>query len=188
MYSNFEKVMMQIACEAPDTSLYSLARNCNDCRAAYKRWLCTVSIPRCEDILSNSPFSVPRNAGQAFPNGSSLPDEVKNALVQFPYSKVSRNKFIDAEIQPGPYREILPCEDVCYEVVQSCPAAIGFTCPQPGLIGFNVSYGRRGQNGSTVWCNYPGEPRTPLSGASTLLPSEWMLIYILSLFLVLFLG
>ena len=170
MYANFEKVMMQIQCEASNTSLYSLARTCDDCRAAYKRWLCTVSMPRCEDFASSNHFALMRNAGQAFPNGTLLSEDVRKPLVAKPYSNASRNPFIDTVVQPGPYKEILPCEDICYEVVQSCPAKIGFKCPQPNLVSFAYSYGRRDKNGSTVACNYPGEARTPLSAARSLLP------------------
>ncbi|KJZ75556.1 hypothetical protein HIM_05019 [Hirsutella minnesotensis 3608] len=171
MYANFEKVMMQIPCEAPRIALYSLSRNCDDCKAAYKKWLCSVMMPRCEDFGSSNAFALERNAGQPFPNGTQLPDSVKAVLADRPFSMASRNKFIDETIQPGPYKEVLPCEDLCYEVVQSCPAKIGFKCPQPDMVSFNSSYGLRGLNGSTVSCNYPGEARTPLSAARTLLPS-----------------
>ncbi|RDA90571.1 hypothetical protein CP533_2595 [Ophiocordyceps camponoti-saundersi (nom. inval.)] len=169
MYANFEKVMMQIPCEAPRTSLYSLARTCKDCKAAYKKWLCTVSMPRCEDFSSNNKFTLARNVAQAFPNGTKLAQDLRLPLEQEPFSNSSRNKFIDKEIRPGPYKEILPCEDLCYEVVQSCPAKIGFKCPRPEFPGFETSYGRRDQDPATVSCNYPGEPRTPMSGAKTLL-------------------
>ncbi|POR33354.1 Calcium influx-promoting protein ehs1 [Tolypocladium paradoxum] len=170
MYANFETVMMQIPCEASRTSRYSLARSCDDCKAAYKKWLCTVSMPRCEDFASSNQFALARNAGQAFPNGTQLPDDVRIALVALPYSNASRNPFIDSEIQPGPYKEVLPCEDICYEVVQSCPSKIGFNCPRPGLMSFAYGYGQRGKNGSTVSCNYPGEARTPMSAARIPLP------------------
>ncbi|KAH7166221.1 stretch-activated Ca2+-permeable channel component-domain-containing protein [Dactylonectria macrodidyma] len=171
MYANFEKVLMQISCEAPPESLYSLARNCDDCKRAYKNWLCTVSIPRCEDFMSNGNFSVVRNVGQAFPNGTKLPSAQRKELGKTPAFNASRNSFIDKTIKPGPYKELLPCEDICYEVVQSCPAAIGFTCPQPGFSSFDVSYGRRDKRSSTPSCNYPGEARTKTSSAAAVLPS-----------------
>ncbi|PHH75035.1 hypothetical protein CDD82_4623 [Ophiocordyceps australis] len=177
MYENFEKVMMQIQCEAGKTSLYSLARNCDDCRTAYKNWLCTVSIPRCENFGSSNPFAVKRNAAQAFPNGTMLDEEERNKLEPFVSSQTSRNKFIDSEIQPGPYKEILPCEELCYEVVQSCPAAIQFNCPQSGTPGFEASYHGRERNGSTVVaCNYPGEARTPMSAAQRIVPDAMLLV------------
>lgn len=171
MYANFEKVMMQIPCDAPRTSLYSLARTCDDCKAAYKKWLCTVIMPRCEDFAASSNrFALARNVGQAFPNGTKLAPDVRLSLEQKPASNSSRNKFIDQEVQPGPYKEVLPCEDLCYEVVQSCPARIGFKCPRPEFPGFETSYGRRDQDASTVSCNFAGEARTPINGGSVLLP------------------
>ncbi|KAJ6438669.1 calcium permeable channel [Purpureocillium lavendulum] len=147
MYANFEKVMMQIPCGAGRTSRYSLARTCDDCMTAYKRWLCTVSIPRCEDFASNNAFALVRNAGQAFPNGTKLSTDALNTFGNLPFSMVSRNPFIDQTIQPGPYKEMLPCEDICYNVVQSCPAKIGFVCPRPKLVAFQYSYGQRDANG-----------------------------------------
>ncbi|KAM5342698.1 hypothetical protein ACJ41O_013664 [Fusarium nematophilum] len=174
MYANFEKVLAQIACEVPPESAYSLTRNCNDCREAYKRWLCTVSIPRCVDFMSSSKYGIERNAFQAFPNGTKLPDELRKDFINKPSNNASRNAWIDTKIKPGPYKEILPCEDICYDVVQSCPAAIGFACPLPGYPSFNVSYGRR-DNSMAVTCNYPGEARTKISAAGTVLPSAVLL-------------
>ena len=170
MYSNFDKVLQQIPCESPPEAAYSLARGCKECKAAYKRWLCTVSIPRCVDLMSNSSFGIIRNIGQPFPNGTRASDEMKQEFGQKPYFNASRNVFIDTTVQPGPYMEILPCEDLCYEVVQACPAAMGFQCPQPHMPSFNASYGRRIQDSTDVTCNYPGEARTKVSAASTIFP------------------
>ncbi|RGP62490.1 hypothetical protein FLONG3_10192, partial [Fusarium longipes] len=119
MYANFEKVMMQLPCETPPESRYSLARNCDQCREAYKRWLCTVTIPRCEDVMGGSRFSVVRNGFQAFPNGTTLPDNFRKGL-KLSANNSSRNAWIDETVEPGPYKELLPCEDICYDVVQSC--------------------------------------------------------------------
>jgi calcium channel MID1 len=188
MYDNFLKVMMQIQCETDSTSRYSLARNCDDCKNAYKRWLCTVSIPRCEDFQGDSLFTVIRNVGQPFPNGSTLATDLQTSLAQVPSQNISRNSFIDTTIQPGPYKEILPCEDICFQVVQSCPAAIGFKCPQEGMYGFNVSYGKRNGDRSLVSCNFPGEARTPTGGVAAAVPNLILLAGILSLSSLLVLG
>ncbi|KAF5639150.1 Ca2+ channel [Fusarium tjaetaba] len=174
MYANFEKVMMQVPCEAPPESRYSLARDCDECREAYKRWLCTVAIPRCEDVMGGSRYSVVRDAFQAFPNGTTLPDNFRKGL-KAAANNSSRNAWIDETVKPGPYKELLPCEDVCYEVVQACPAAIGFTCPQPGFPSFSVSYGRRNPDISSITCNYPGEPRTRVSAGVIVRPSAFAL-------------
>lgn len=184
LYDNFLKVMQQIQCEADRTSRYSLARTCEDCKRAYKRWLCTVSLPRCEDFLSGSRFSVVRNVNQAFPNGTLLPAEVRQELAKMPAQNASRNSFIDETIQPGPYNEIMPCDDICYQVVQSCPAKIRFKCPQPGMYGFNMTYGRRDANSTVVSCNFPGEARTRTSVGAVTAPGLGLLSCIVSLFSV----
>ncbi|KAL7797465.1 component of a calcium permeable channel [Trichoderma ceciliae] len=176
MYGFFQKVMMQIPCEAPSTQRYSLATNCDNCTVAYKQWLCAVAIPRCEDFSTSSNYTIPRNVAQPFPNGTFLPDELRQQLMKTPAFNTSRTSFIDEVIAPGPYKEILPCADLCYGVVQGCPAAIGFGCPLAGQLGFNVSYGLRDRNGGAVTCNYPGEARTIVSSARTISPSMMLLI------------
>ncbi|KAL6881542.1 calcium permeable channel [Trichoderma novae-zelandiae] len=181
MYSNFQKVMMQIPCEAPSTQRYSLAANCANCTTAYKQWLCAVAIPRCEDFSTQSNYTIPRNAAQAFPNGTFLPEALRKELMETPAFNTSRTSFINEVIAPGPYKEILPCADLCYGVVQGCPAAIGFGCPRPGKLGFNVSYALRDRNGGVVSCNYPGEPRTQVSASGAITPSLALLTVVLGL-------
>lgn len=181
MYSNFEKVMMQIQCETTSTEKYSLARNCDDCRAAYKKWLCTVSMPRCEDVTSMNPNAVLRNAGQKFPDGT-MDSAIVDAGLRNPAFNASRNSFIDTVIRPGPYKEILPCEEICYEVVQSCPAKIGFVCPRPHMPAFDSSYAKR-DPAVPLSCNSPGEPRTPINSGSALHPWSAVMIAIYAILL-----
>ncbi|PTB35473.1 hypothetical protein M441DRAFT_74224 [Trichoderma asperellum CBS 433.97] len=176
MYGYFLNVMMQIPCEAPSTQRYSLAANCGNCTVAYKQWLCAVAIPRCEDFSTGSNYTIPRNVAQAFPNGTFLPDALRQQLMQTPAFNSSRTTFIDEVIAPGPYKEILPCADLCYGVVQGCPAAIGFGCPLSDQRGFNLSYGLRDPDGKAVTCNYPGEPRTIVNSAGAIAPSMVFLI------------
>lgn len=142
------------------TSRYSLARSCDDCKKTYKNWLCTVVMPRCDDFFaSDNPDALERNLGQDFPNGTSLDESFVNELVREKGVGVStsRNSWIDEEIAPGPYKEVLPCDDVCYELVQSCPADLGFSCPLPdGDDGmFAMSYAKRTTDRS---CNALGSP------------------------------
>jgi calcium channel MID1 len=96
--------------------------------------------------------------------------------MQTPAFNSSRNSFIDEVIAPGPYKEILPCADLCYGVVQGCPAALGFGCPLAKQRGFNLSYGLRDPDGDAVTCNYPGEPRTIISAAGAVMPSTMLLM------------
>jgi calcium channel MID1 len=65
----------------------------------------------------------------------------------------SRNPIIDTDIKPGPYKEVLPCQDLCHELVQSCPASLGFGCPVEEWL--NASYGVRSPNGD-ITCSYLG--------------------------------
>ncbi|KAL2266559.1 hypothetical protein VTJ83DRAFT_5911 [Remersonia thermophila] len=157
MYANFNKSLAQIACEAPPSQRYSLSRNCTDCAAAYKDWLCSVAIPRCEDFDNQAGYLQPRAVFQPFPDGSTLtPEELSAANVRnTTLFTASRNPLIDEVVKPGPYKELLPCDDVCYKLVQSCPAAMGFSCPVPGDIGFKGNYGQHTPGGGLT-CNFPG--------------------------------
>ncbi|KAG0648593.1 Calcium influx-promoting ehs1 [Hyphodiscus hymeniophilus] len=170
-YQIFEKVLAQIPCETTSSAQYSLARTCTDCAAAYKEWLCSVTIPRCTDFSSDLSWLQERAMGQPFPNGTFLPE----AQISFANNSVplnsSRNPSIDDFVTPGPYKEVLPCDDLCHQLVQSCPASMGFSCPRPGRIGYNSSYGQMpdpkipGQIGQ-ITCNYPGAAYDQLSGAA----------------------
>ncbi|KAI1776074.1 stretch-activated Ca2+-permeable channel component-domain-containing protein [Hypoxylon cercidicola] len=186
MWDYFDKVMQQVPCETSSTAKYSLARDCDDCKTAYKNWLCSVAIPRCEDFSTPDRDSLQmRNIAAPFPNGSMVDqnlipdfDNVKN-LMAF---NSSRNPSIDQVVQPGPYKELLPCDDLCYELVQSCPASMGFTCPRPGSgYSFNASYGRK--NGS-LSCNYPGSAHFP-SGAGMISASCFGLAGLVGMFFML---
>ncbi len=175
-YHNFNYSLQQIPCHTDSAAQYSLVKNCSDCAGAYKEWLCAVSIPRCEDFTNDASYLQIRNVGQAFLNGSSLSSQYVNrnyvpmsdaptlegslAFEQTLLSSVatnqSRNGEIDKHIAPGPYKEVLPCEDLCYSLVQSCPAALGFGCPYPGR-GLEVGYGTRaGLKNGTLTCSYLG--------------------------------
>jgi calcium channel MID1 len=158
LYATFMKGLSQIQCEAGPTAQYSLARTCADCEKAYKSWLCSVTIPRCEDFSATDSWLQPRAVFSQFPDNSTLPESV---TAQYPNSSAfnsSRNPLIDSNVTSGPYKEILPCQDVCYNLVQSCPAALGFACPRPGWYGFSTSYGIRSEedNDGQITCNYPG--------------------------------
>ena len=176
-YNNFNYSLQQIPCKTTSDAQYSLAKDCDDCANAYKEWLCAVSIPRCEDFSKDEPYLQIRNVGQQFyNNGSYLSDSFLNSAytpmpnaptlegtVAFSQTYISslatrssRNPMIDEQIKPGPYREVLPCDDICYNLVQSCPAALGFGCPYPGR-GLEAGYGSRQGNGNgTITCNYLG--------------------------------
>ncbi|KAH8702612.1 calcium channel subunit Mid1 [Talaromyces proteolyticus] len=150
-YQNFTNSLSLIPCNTSSISMYSLAVGCPDCASAYKQWLCAVTIPRCYDYSSNFSFLQPRNAGQAFLNGTTLPAD--DPLVLSPVTNASRNPLIDSQIKPGPYKEILPCHDLCNDLVRTCPSALGFQCPTGQYL--NDSYGYRASNGD-ITCSYLG--------------------------------
>ncbi|WEW56492.1 hypothetical protein PRK78_001937 [Emydomyces testavorans] len=151
IYKNFTKSLQQIPCNASAASKYSLARTCDDCAASYKHWLCAVTIPRCHDFSSTLSFLLPRNIGQNFINGSTVPDDYPGR--QSVLTNSSRNPLIDTEIKPGPYKEVLPCQELCFDLVQSCPSALGFACPTQKWL--NTSYGMMSEDGD-VTCSYLG--------------------------------
>ncbi|KAF1844824.1 calcium channel subunit Mid1 [Cucurbitaria berberidis CBS 394.84] len=158
-YQNFSRSLAQIACDTTAEAQYSLARNCTDCENDYKSWLCTVAIPRCEDWTANGTWLQPRNINAPFPNGTlTFDNNVTKEFNEthrdrFAYSK-SRNPMIDELIKPGPYKEMKPCQDLCFDIVRSCPAKLNFACPIGPAV--DHSYGRRDPSGDTLTCNFPG--------------------------------
>ena len=205
-YQNFNYSLQQIPCNTTSDAQYSLAKGCDDCAAAYKEWLCAVSIPRCEDYSRTDGFLLPRNVGQQFYNNDSyLPISVTNAsyhpmsdaptldgspafqqtLLSSLATNSSRNPdLIDQQIMPGPYKEVLPCEDLCWGLVQSCPASLGFGCPYPGR-GLEAGYGKRSPNGS-ITCSYLGAVYDINAGSSLVAP--WFRALALAAFAALILG
>lgn len=159
MYQLFNYSLQQIPCNTTSSAQYSLARNCDDCARAYKGWLCAVTIPRCEDFSSTLPWLKPRNTAQNFTNGSSISiidnPSLEQQLLGAVATNSSRNPLIDTSIEPGPYKEVLPCQDLCYDLVQSCPAALQFGCPSAGK-GLEQSYGSRSNNSGIIKCSYLG--------------------------------
>ncbi|KAF2736838.1 hypothetical protein EJ04DRAFT_489123 [Polyplosphaeria fusca] len=156
-YENFTKSLAQVACDTTGTAQYSLARTCTDCANDYKTWLCSVLMPRCEDWSATDAWLHPRNINTPFPNGS-LPDAENKTLDalrnRFAYNQ-SRNSIIDETIKPGPYKELLPCDDLCYDIVRSCPAQLQFSCPnEPAL---SLTYHKRDRGPlPQLQCNFPG--------------------------------
>lgn len=102
---------------------------------------------------------MPRNLAQAPLNGSHGPAITNTTQMNWLATNSSRNNdTIAGKIQPGPYLEILPCEDLCYDLVRMCPASLQFGCPRPGSLLMRASYGQRGvaQGSGAYTCNAPG--------------------------------
>ncbi|RAL05636.1 MID1 family protein [Aspergillus ibericus CBS 121593] len=170
LYQNFNYSMQQVQCNTSSENMFSLAVTCDSCADAYKQWLCAVTIPRCADFSSDATFLQIRNAGQAFLNGTSI---TNSSLLDKPATNRSRNPLIDKDIRPGPYKEVLPCLDVCHSLVRNCPSILGFSCP----IGqwANVSYGVRDPNGD-ITCSYLGAAYY-LNAVSSVHESVWISLY-----------
>jgi calcium channel MID1 len=110
-----------------------------------------------------------RNIGTPFADGT-LPsgDNLTRAYnatyrERFAYNR-SRNPMIDQDIRPGPYKELLPCNDLCYDLVRSCPAQLGFGCPKSPAL--ELSYWHKDTHNLT--CNFPGAvvDLSPLRGGA----------------------
>lgn len=182
-YQNFNKSLSQIPCDTTSSAQYSLARNCTDCANAYKTWLCAVTIPRCEDFSSSADYLMPRLVSQTFSNESSPHERIEAPLLAGNKSAVnmssSRNSRIDTDIRPGPYKEVLPCTNLCYEIVRSCPASLQFSCPLE-KHGLYYAYGEN-KTDMEVTCNYPGAPfrqsiASGISGSSWVAPVALLMV------------
>jgi calcium channel MID1 len=193
LYQNFSLSLQQIPCNTTSTAQYSLTSTCDDCARDYKTWLCAVTIPRCVDFstpaIPEFSFLAPRNIGQTFPNGSS-PDLSAQGLNSSLKSQIlynsSRNSLIDSSIKPGPYKELLPCQELCFDMVRSCPTSMGFQCPQRHALWapLGMSYGNFDPkrilndegvlNISGLSCNYLGVDWPTLgNGADIVGLSRW---------------
>ena len=163
-YLNFSYSLQQIACNTTSSAQYSLVRNCANCDNDYRNWLCAVSIPRCYDFSAPSTgdysFLTPRDVASNFTNGTS-PDlnqpGLNSSMVNIFRFSSSRNPFIDQIIVAQPYKEVLPCEELCYELVKSCPASLQFVCPKPIWM-LRRSYGKVNTTAlanGLLTCNWP---------------------------------
>lgn len=96
------------------------------------------------------------------------------------YFNSSRNPMIDIDIRPGPYKEMLPCEDICYDLVRSCPAALQFACPLEGH-GLNYSYGSPSKGCNSPWTSISGAAGQRVMGSMALCAAfaVWFMVTVL---------
>lgn len=128
-FEPFGTALSQFNCE---TTQYSLVRNCTDCYRDYKTWLCAVAIPRCTDSTAGGDLS---QSTDHLPTSPALRDISVGA---------SRNPWVDEIMKPGEWTELLPCIDLCYHVVQSCPPFLQFYCPERDLATVQYGYWQSG--------------------------------------------
>ncbi|KAG0074734.1 stretch-activated cation channel mid1 [Linnemannia elongata] len=179
LMDNFDRVLEQYDCSR---SQYSLIRNCTDCSRAYRRWLCSISIPRCTDV---DDVTDKRNLGYT-PTPLPNPDTVENPYLvdrtsgavvverrtntsRGAISQLSQNPLMD----PGQYGEVLPCIDLCFDVVQSCPNFLGFDCPVKNMGG---NYARMNEQGFR--CNGLGVVPVPSAASRALRQLKGLLVLV----------
>lgn len=162
---NFENVLAQYDCSK---SQYSLIRNCTDCQLAYRRWLCSVSIPRCTDVEDVTDFKnhgyIPPEEKPKADDNPYLIDRSKGPVVVQRNTSTLRTAINlpenETRIDPGDFGEVLPCIDLCFDVVQSCPNFLGFGCPVKNMAGNYAT-----MNSDGFQCNGLGLVPVPSEGA-----------------------
>ncbi|KAH7412189.1 stretch-activated Ca2+-permeable channel component-domain-containing protein [Phaeosphaeria sp. MPI-PUGE-AT-0046c] len=158
-FTNFTNSLAQVACDIAPEAQYSLARTCKDCERDYKNWLCSTIIPRCEDWTATGNFLQERNINALLPDGSlTFGGNVSEAMnntkrLRLGYNS-TRNGDLDVVKPERPYKEMLPCEDLCFDIVRSCPATLKFSCPNSPAR--ELAYGKRDPNNVELRCNFPG--------------------------------
>ncbi|KIV99011.1 uncharacterized protein PV09_09240 [Verruconis gallopava] len=180
LYQNFSLSLQQIPCNTTNSAQYSLSSTCDDCARDYKTWLCAVTIPRCVDFSATDDYLMPRNVGQPFANGSQ-PTNLNETMANMIMYNSSRSSLIAS----GPYKEVLPCQELCFNMVKSCPTSLGFLCPQRNALWAPLakSYGTYdpnnilGQDGilniSGLSCNYLGVDWPTLGNSGSVLAARW---------------
>ncbi|KAG0327091.1 stretch-activated cation channel mid1 [Podila humilis] len=185
LMDNFGKVLAQYDCTK---SQYSLIRNCTDCTRAYRRWVCSVSIPRCTDVEDViDPNNIGYSAAPPAPEENPyLEDRSQGPVVAQRDTASSRGAIAQLPqnplMNPGTYGEVLPCIDLCFDVVQSCPNFLGFNCPVKNMAGNYAS-----MNSEGFQCNglgvvpVPSSARSKMDGVSGAL---WMAMLVTAVAIV----
>ncbi|KAI0758644.1 stretch-activated cation channel Mid1 [Trametes elegans] len=159
--SNFTTTLSTLAC-GRDT--YSPLVTCADCQAAYRRWLCAVSFPRCSEPPSNETIA----AWEAAANASSSAnkghgkddwDWDKNGIkdsAQIPLPALQTVTAGSTQRNPvlpafgSDYQSLLPCLETCNAADRACPSFLGFKCPRPQFTAgssYGVGYVDSGEDG-----------------------------------------
>lgn len=123
--TNFTTSLLTTAC---GRDAYSPLQSCADCQAAYRRWLCSISLPRCGEFPQTP--SDPQQQQQTL----AVPTP---ALVPQMSGATPRNAALG---NTGNYTALLPCIETCNAVDRACPVFLGFRCPLPQFTAY-ASYG-----------------------------------------------
>ena len=161
LLSNMANLTVMLTTMACGRDMYSPLVTCADCAAAYRNWLCAVSLPRCAEYTA--------------PSSSSLAAASSTATIEPALSVMNasspRNQSLP--VFTDSYTVVLPCIEVCNAADRACPPFLGFRCPLPQYtasqsygVGF-IDTGEKGVVGGgltgagtdrwgNVWCNAPG--------------------------------
>lgn len=139
IYANFSLTIDTFPCGSSDFGMYSYVQTCGNCKKSYQDWLCAVAMPRCTDPLED-PITQSR-ATQDSRELTGAPSGLNTNLLPYIVNRngdfdangtealSSRQPFIDQQLQPGLYGELLPCIYTCYFVERTCPPLIQWACP-----------------------------------------------------------
>ena len=131
--ANFTVMLTTLAC---GRDLYSPLVTCADCQAAYRTWLCFVSLPRCaEDANATSSTSASSTV-------------TPSPALQMQDAANPRSPYLPSF--PQNYTAVLPCLEVCNAADRACPPFLGFQCPKPqytAAMSYGVGYIDSGEEG-----------------------------------------
>ncbi|KAF8493803.1 stretch-activated Ca2+-permeable channel component-domain-containing protein [Russula emetica] len=122
--SNFTASLLTTAC---GRDYYSPIQTCADCQDAYRRWLCTVSLPRCGEF--------PQDQQQ---QQHQQQQPLQPALSPQPPGTAPRNAALGNSTG---YTAVLPCIETCYAADRACPIYLGFVCPKGETTAAQMGYG-----------------------------------------------
>ncbi|KAH9840768.1 stretch-activated Ca2+-permeable channel component-domain-containing protein [Rhodofomes roseus] len=168
--SNFTTMLTTIAC---GRDLYSPLVTCADCQAAYRNWLCIVSLPRCAEYASptSSSTTAASSTSTMLGQGAQEPLITPTPALAMQNASNPRNPSLPPFAEN--YTAVLPCLEVCHAADRACPPFLGFQCPLPqytagqsygvgfvdtgeeGVVGGGLTGAGTDQWGN-VWCNGPG--------------------------------
>jgi calcium channel MID1 len=160
--TNFTTSLLTFAC---GRDMYSPLQSCADCQVAYRKWLCSVSFPRCSepstgsDISSSSPPPTAASGTNQRPFSALLPQSTDTPL---------RNP--NMTVMETPYLALLPCLETCTAVDRACPNFLRFKCPVTrfnAAMSYGVGFTDSGEEGvegqgstgtaqdqwGNIWCN-----------------------------------
>lgn len=151
LLSSITNLTVSLTSFACGRDLYSPLVTCADCQREYRRWLCTVSFPRCGEASPSNPDAVTSAAPNPTATGigavthhskhnkdGAETSTVRSALVPQASGSAPRNS--NFPTVDYPYSMLLPCLETCTAADRACPNFLGFKCP---VMRFNAaaSYG-----------------------------------------------